>query len=219
MYTPHLMRKYPTTFRANIIEQRLKVSESDRVIARKFDKRYFDSERRFGYGGYSYDPKFFANVVKDFIYHYELGVGDKVLDVGCAKGFMLFDFVKKLPGLDVRGIDISNYALDTALPNLKKYLDHGCCSKLPYEDNSFDLVISISTIHNLDLDGVRLALREITRVSRGKSFVKVNGYRNLVEREALEKWNLVAKTILHEEEWKELFFEVGYTGDYDFFKA
>ena len=89
-------------------------------LVNKFDKRYFDSERRFGYGGYSYDPKFFiTNVVKDFIYHYELGVGDKILDVGCAKGFMLFDFLQQLPGLDVRGIDISNYALDTAVPNLK----------------------------------------------------------------------------------------------------
>ena len=37
---------------------------------------------------------------------------------------------------------------------LKKFIV-GSCDNLPYADNSFDLVISISTIHNLDIDGVK----------------------------------------------------------------
>lgn len=219
MYAPHLMRKYPKSQRSEITESRTSVTEEERKIAQRFDKMYFDTERRFGYGGYQYDPKFFTDVVKDFIYYYDLKPGQRILDVGCAKGFMLYDFKRVMPSLDVRGVDISEYALSEALPDVAPYLSNACCSELPFDDDSFDLVISISSIHNLDIDGVRAAIKEIMRVSKGASFIKVNGYKNLYERENLEKWNLVAKTTLHENEWGELFDELGYDGDYDFFKA
>ena len=219
MFNPALMRKYPKTERSAISEKRVQVSEEDRRVARKFDKIYFDTERRYGYGGYSYDPRFFSGVVKEFINFYAIAPSASILDVGCAKGFMLHDFKEVFPDLNIAGIDISEYAIGQALETVAPNLRVGCCSDLPYRDNEFDLVIAISSIHNLDLDGVRASLREIMRVSKGPAFVKVNGYKNLQEREALEKWNLVAKTILHEDEWKELFLEVGYTGDYDFFKA
>lgn len=219
MFNPILMRKYPKTKRSTISEKRALVSEEDRMVARRFDELYFDTDRRYGYGGYNYDPKFFSEVVKDFIDYYSIGPTDHILDVGCAKGFMLHDFKQTLPNLNVAGIDISDYAIGKSMDSVAPYLTVGCCSKLPYDDDQFDLVIAISSIHNLDLDGVRLALKEIMRVSKGPCFIKVNGYKNLREREALEKWNLVAKTTLHENEWLELFEEVGYTGDYDFFKT
>jgi ubiquinone/menaquinone biosynthesis C-methylase UbiE len=204
--------------RNNISDQRECVSDEDRQVAQRFDRAYFDTERRFGYGGYNYNSRFFKNVVEDFIYYYKLKPGDKILDVGCAKGFMLHDFKSAIPEIEITGVDISDYALSEALPNVKQYLHKSCCSKLAFKDNSFDLVISISTIHNLNLQGVRQAISEIIRVSRGRSFIKVNGYKNLKERVELERWNLVAKTNLRESEWEELFAEVGYDGDYDFFK-
>jgi SAM-dependent methyltransferase len=219
MINPFLMHRYPKAKRQSISAERVEVSEDDREKARRFDKMYFDTERRYGYGGYYYNARFFTDVVQDFIYYYKLKPGMKILDVGCAKGFMLHDFKLAMPGLEVAGIDISDYVLGEALPDVRRFLQKACCSKLPFENDSFDLVISISTIHNLDLDGVRRSLREIMRVSKRSSFVKVNGYKNLAEREALERWNLVAKTILRESEWEELFAELGYDGDYDFFKA
>jgi SAM-dependent methyltransferase len=219
MINTFLMRKYPKTARAEITSQRVKVTQGDREKARRFDKTYFDTDRRFGYGGYHYNPKFFTEVVKDFIYYYDLKPGAKILDVGCGKGFMLHDFKQVLPSLEVAGIDISDYALSNAMPDVAPFLQKACCSKLPFADKSFDLVIAISSIHNLDLEGVRQSLKEIIRVSKGNMFVKVNGYKNLKEREALEGWNLVAKTILRESEWEELFAEIGYEGDYDFFKT
>ena len=218
MINKFLMHRYPQVTRNNITSLRESASDEDRKIAQRFDRAYFETERRLGYGGYHYNARFFQDVIQDFIYYYKLKAGDKILDVGCAKGFMIHDFKCANPDFYVAGIDISEYALSEALPSVQQFLHHGCCSNLPFEDDSFDLVISISTIHNLNLQGVRQALNEIIRVSRGRSFIKVNGYKNLKERDELERWNLVAKTILRESEWEELFADVGYEGDYDFFK-
>ena len=33
----------------------------------------------------------------------------------------------------------------------------------------------------------------------------------------MEAWNLTAKTVMHVDEWKSFFAEVGYTGDYYWF--
>ncbi|MBC70312.1 MAG: hypothetical protein CL492_15775 [Acinetobacter sp.] len=93
----------------------------------------------------------------------------------------------------------------------------GSCDNLPYPDNSFDLVIAIATIHNLELEGVKKSLKEIQRVTKKSAFIKVNGYKNESEKKDLFEWNLVAKTILHVDEWKRLFIETGYKGDYYWF--
>ena len=139
-----------------------------------------------------------------------------LLDVGCGKGFTIFEFCKLIPELRVRGLEYSQYCINNALPILRPIIDKGCCSSLPYESNTFDLAISIATIHNLDINGVKRSLKELIRVSK-KSFIKVNGYRNNEEKELLESWNLVAKTILHVDEWKRVFDEVGYDREWEFF--
>lgn len=212
-----LMARYPKSQRNELLDVRAAVCEEDRQIAQRFDKDYFDGPRRLGLGGYYYNPKFFKPVVEDMIQHYGLTNTSAVLDVGCAKGFMLHDFKEALPNITVAGIDISDYCLDNAMESVKPYLRHASCDALPYPDKSFDLVIAIATIHNLDVDGVKQSLREIMRVSRGHAFIKVNGYHTDAERDALHRWNLVAKTILHVDEWKQIFEETGYTGDYYWF--
>ena len=172
----NLMGKYPKSNRASISKERIEVSDEMRAEARKFDWLYFDGPREFGYGGYNYHPRFFTGVVRDFINHFSLQDGDSILDVGCGKGFMLYDFSKALPNLKIRGLDISRYCYTNALPEIQPYFDIGSCDKLPYKDKSFDVVISIATIHNLDLDGVKRAISEIVRVSRRGAYIKVNGF-------------------------------------------
>jgi SAM-dependent methyltransferase len=212
-----LMDRYPKSKRTDIIAERVQVSEEDRRIAQQFGREYFDGPRRLGLGGYHYNPKYFKPVVERMIEYYGLTNSSSVLDVGCAKGFMLHDFKGALPGLTVAGVDISDYCLENAMPSVRPWLRHASCDALPYPDNSFDLVISIATIHNLDVEGVKRSLREIMRVSKKHAFIKVNGYKTEKEHEELEKWNLVAKTILPVDEWQRIFKEVGYTGDYYWF--
>jgi SAM-dependent methyltransferase len=214
-----MMRSYPATDRSNLLNVREEVTREDRIIAKKFGKDYFDGPRRLGLGGYYYNPKYFTNVVRDFIEQYKLKPDAKILDVGCGKGFMMKDFKDALPGAEIHGLDISEYCYENAMLEVKDNIKIGSCDYLPYPNNYFDLVISIATIHNLDKEGVKNSLLEMMRVGTGNYYIKVNGYRNDSERNKLERWNLVANTILPVSEWKTLFDEVDYDGDYSFFST
>jgi len=137
--------------------------------------------------------------------------------VGCAKGFMLHDLAELIPGITVKGVDISQYAIENAMADMKSYVRVANANQLPFPDNSFDVVISINTVHNLDKEACGKALQEIERVSRGKSFITVDAYRNEEEKERMYAWNLTAKTIMTVDEWIAFFKEVGYKGDYFWF--
>jgi protein-L-isoaspartate(D-aspartate) O-methyltransferase len=186
-------------------------------LAKKWGFDYWDGDRRVNYGGYNYIEGRWEKVGKLFVEHYGLKAGDKILDIGCGKGFLLFDIAKIIPGIDVYGLDISEYAINDSLKDIKKDLDIGCCSQLPYNDKSFDLVISINTIHNLELEQCKIAVKEIVRVSRKNAFIIVDAYNNDQQKKNLFDWNLTAKTILHQNEWIRLFKENNYKGDYFWF--
>jgi SAM-dependent methyltransferase len=211
-----LLKKYPKSKR-NLDERSLGTTDEVREIARKFDKQFFDGERKYGYGGYNYHPRFWTNVVKDFVEHYQLKEGSKILDIGCGKGFMIYDFKLFNPSFKLSGIDISKYAIDNSMKEIKDHLIVGNAKSLPFADNSFDLVISINTIHNLDLKDCSKSLSEIQRVTKKNSFITVDAYRNNEEKERMFKWNLTAKTILSVENWKILFKQNNFEGDYFWF--
>lgn len=211
-----LLKNYPKSKRNT--EQRSEVmSEEVKRIARQYGKEFFDGDRLYGYGGFHYNPRFWQPVVPDFISHFSLSNKSSLLDVGCAKGFTLFDFKQALPDIKIWGIDISEYAIENAKEEVKPYLQVGDAKNLPFEDNSFDAVISINTVHNLDEKECSQALQEIMRVSKGKSFITVDAYRNDEEKERMMQWALTAKTIMHVDDWKAFFRDVGYTGDYYWF--
>ncbi|MCJ7654765.1 MAG: class I SAM-dependent methyltransferase [Dehalococcoidia bacterium] len=214
----NLLDLYPRSKRP--IEERGKlVTEEHREIARQFGKEYFDGERLYGYGGYYYNPRFWQATVRRFRDYYQLAEDASVLDVGCGKGFMLRDFKELMPNLTIAGIDISDYGIEHAMGTVKPFLRVGNARELLYEDNSFDLVISINTIHNLPLVECQQALREIQRVSRKHAFITVDAWRTEEEHERMMKWNLTALTYMHVDEWKRVFEEVGYQGDYFWFIA
>ena len=211
------MARYPKTARDTLLGRVGELSDEEMVKSKSFGKEYFDSDRRFGLGGYYYDPSFFEPVVADFIRYYGIKSGDRILDVGSAKGFMLFDFMRLAPGVSVAGIDISEYCYDNAISTVRPFLSIGSCDNLPFADRSFDYTFSIATIHNLDREGIRNSLREIVRVTRKGAFIKVNGYASEEEKKRIDAWNIVASEPLSVAEWLAVFEETRYVYDYEFF--
>ena len=212
----NLLANYPKTER-NLRAAAKERTEHERMIARKFDKDFFDGERKYGYGGYNYNVKYWNLVVQDFYKYYNLKKDAKVLDVGCGKGFMLYDFKLNYPELNLKGIDISQYAISNAIEQVKENLVVSSCDNIPFPDKYFDLVISINTIHNLDLDGCAKSIKEISRVSNKHKFIIVDAYSNDDEKKRMFEWNLTAKTIMHKKEWIEFFKKNNYDGDYYWF--
>lgn len=211
----NLLDLYPNPKRD--VEWRFKnLTEEKRQKARQFGKEFFDGDRLWGYGGYVYDGRW-VKVVKRFRDYYSLTSDSSVLDVGCAKGFMLYDFWNIILGIKIAGIDISSYALDNASVAVKQALVLGNAKELPFPDKSFDLVISINTVHNLEIEECKQAIAEIERVKRKHAFLVLDSYRNAEEEDRMRKWNITGRTILSVDEWIELFKEVGYTGDYYWF--
>ena len=211
-----LLVNYPKTKR-NLEERLAAKNETDRAIARQFGREFFDGDRNQGYGGFNYMQKFWQPVVPTFKEYWNLQETNKVLDVGCAKGFMMHDLAELIPGIIVKGIDVSEYAIANAIDDMKAHVQVADARKLPFADKSFDVVISVNTIHNLVREECGQALREIQRVSKRGAYITVDAYRTEEEKERMYAWNLTAQTIMHVDEWKAFFAEVGYTGDYFWF--
>lgn len=211
-----LLVNYPKTKR-DLTQRGNEKTEEDRAIARQFGEAFFDGDRRHGYGGFSYFPRFWQPVIPTFQSHFGLTSNSSLLDVGSAKGFMLHDLRELVPGITVRGIDISDYAIANSMETVRDCVSVADAQDIPFDDDSFDVVISVNTVHNLEQSACGKALQEIERVSRGQSFITVDAYRTDEEYERMQAWNLTATTILHVEEWEAFFKEVGYTGDYYWF--
>jgi Methylase involved in ubiquinone/menaquinone biosynthesis len=184
-------------------------------LAKKFDFDYWDGDRKVGYGGYKYDGRWRA-VADAIAQHYNLKPGDRILDVGCGKAFLLYDFTQSVPGVEVCGIDISEYGVNHAKEEVRPFLKVCNATELPFEDKSFDLVISINTLHNLYCFELDKALREIERVSKGNKYIVVESYRNEEEKANLLYWQLTCESFCTPEEWQWWFDHCGYTGDHSF---
>lgn len=182
--------------------------------SKKFGQMYFDGPRSYGYGGYHYDGRWIP-VAKDIVAYYSLQPGMRVLDIGCAKGFLVKDLLQVCPGLEVYGIDVSSYALLHAESEVVGRLHKGDARSLPFPNHSFDVVLAINSLHNLNRDDLIEALREINRVGKGKAFVQVDAYLSEAQKELFKKWVLTAETYGYPEEWIKIFEEAQYRGDYD----
>ncbi len=186
------------------------------AIAKRFGEDYWDGERHLGYGGYHYDGRW-RPVAEQMAAHYGLAPGERVLDVGCGKGFLLYEFTQAVPGLKVAGVDISSYAIEHAKEEVRPSLEVGNAKSLPYGDTSFDLVVSLGTLHNLYLYDLFAAVREIERVGKDRrKYIMVESYRNERERVNLLYWQLTCEAFFTPTEWEWIFEQAGYSGDHGY---
>ena len=185
-------------------------------LAKKFSHEYWDGDRRICYGGYRYLEGRWEKVARAIAEHYPLPENPRILDIGCGKGFLLYDFLKVIPGAQLYGIDISDYAIENSKPEIRDRLQVGSATNLPWEDNSFDLVISITTLHNLHAYNLDLALREMERVGKQHKYLCVESYRNEQEKVNLLYWQVTCEAFNTPEEWHWWFQHTGYTGDHSF---
>ena len=184
-------------------------------IARRFDQEFFDGDRKFGYGGYKYDGRW-EPVARKLVEVYGLKKDARILDIGCAKGFLLYEFKKILPDATLKGFDISSYAIKNAKEEIRKDLFvHRAQDPYPFKNGEFDLVVSLTTLHNLLIGELKLALQEIERVGKNK-YIVVEGFRNEKELFNLQCWAFTCELFFRPEEWQWIFKEFGYSGDYEF---
>lgn len=195
------------------VTQRDKAEVADLAIQWGYD--YWDGSRETGYGGYNYDGRW-RKVADAMVATYGLRPGMRVLDVGSGKGFLLHDLMESCPGLEVAGIDVSAYAVEHSMESVKPVVQVGTAAKLPWPDDHFDLVVSITTLHNLYIPDLWAALGEIERVSRGGSYICVEAYRNEREKVNLMYWQLTCRAFHTPDEWQFIFDRAGYTGDHEF---
>lgn len=185
-------------------------------VARRYDRDFFDGERRYGFGGYRYDGRWLP-VAQAMAETYGLKPGAKVLEVGCGKGFLLYEFTRAIVGCQVRGFDISAYAVAEGKPELasRLFVHRAEDTPWPFADQEFDLAYSIAALHNLPIYDLKKALPEMNRVAR-QAYLCVEGYRDEAELFALQCWALTAESFFSDKEWLWIYDEFGYTGDYEF---
>jgi ubiquinone/menaquinone biosynthesis C-methylase UbiE len=186
------------------------------IKAKEYEYEYWDGDRRYGYGGYKYMPGRWKPVAEALIKRYGLKAGSKVLDVGCGKGFLLYEMQLIEPGLELYGFDISVHGLKTRHPSLNANLHNQRAEEeFPWENKYFDLVVSLGTFHNLHLPELERAIMEVERTAKN-SYVMVESFRNEQEMFNLECWALTAETILSVKAWEWLYNKLEFSGDYEF---
>ena len=186
------------------------------ALAKQWGFDYWDGDRKICYGGYRYMEGRWEKVAREMVSHYGIKPGDKILDIGCGKGFLLYDFTKVVPGIEIYGLDISEYAIENSKTEIKNQLLVGNATDLPFEDNSFDFVYSITTLHNLHCYDLDKALREIERVGKKNKYICVESYRNEVEKANLLYWQVTCEAFNTPEEWDWWFKNSGYSGDHSY---
>ena len=200
----------------NYIQRMINQKINCMEIAKSYGFDYWDGNRKYGYGGYKYIPGRWEKVASNLVKSYKLNNNSKILDVGCGKAFLLFEIKKILPQIDITGIDISNYGLKNSKKEVRKYLFKKDIKKtLKYKSNQFDLVFSINTLHNLKINYLTKAIKEIQRVGK-KHFICAESYRNNKELFNLQCWALTCESFFSKEEWIWILKNSGYTGDYEF---
>jgi len=216
MRNKNFISRIHNSAKRNYLERMINNKVECMRIAKKFSFNYWDGKRKFGYGGYRYIPGRLKSVAVKIIKNYKLNNFSKILDVGCGKGYLLYEIKKILPNINIYGFDISSYAINNSKIEIRKYLlKFDARKKFPFKNNFFDLTISLGTLHNFSLPDLEKSIKEIQRISK-KKYIMVESFRNDQELFNLQCWALTCKTFLSVKEWIWFYNYLGYNGDYEF---
>lgn len=198
----------------------LKRMNNDKVhcmnVARKYSYSFWDGDRKYGYGGYKYIPGRWTKVAKKLIKKFKLTNQSKILDIGCGKGFLLFEIKKILPKIQITGFDISSYGIKKAPKEIRKnFYIHRAQEKTKYKNQYFDLVFTLATLHNLKIYELSKSINEINRISK-QAYIMVESYRNEKELFNLQCWALTCESFFSKDEWIWIFKKLKYKGFYEF---
>lgn len=171
---------------------------------------YFDNPKYVGYGGYHYDGRY-RGAAEKMCSQFGLSPGDKVLEVGCAKGFILYEF--HCLGMDVTGLDASPYAVSVAKEEIRSRIAVHSSPELPFADNSFDFVLAKDMLPHLEAPGALKLISEIMRVGKS-SFLEIQCADTDDSRDKMKRWDVTHVTIESENWWTDRLTELGYKGAY-----
>ncbi len=209
----NLLQDLPNSSRK--LDTRIEVSDLDKNYARLYGRHYYDGSRCQGYGGYYYDGRWKA-VAQRITNIFGIKDSDTICEIGCAKGFLLYDFTQILKKIKCIGIDVSLYALRESIKKENILYLHCNASTIPLKDKSIEHTICINTLHNfLSKKETIQAISEIERITKRNSYIRIAAYKNNSQKEIIDKWATAGRCYLHVDEWRELFEDAGYTGFYD----
>ena len=154
-------------------------------------------------------------IAKKIIKKYKLNKSSRILDIGCGKGFLVYELTKLLNSKNIYGIDISRYSINKAPKMIRKNLSLKDCRKgLNYKKKYFDLILSINLIHNFSIYEIKNFLINVVKISK-KSYISTESYRNERELFNLQCWALTAESFFSEKEWNWIFKSYGYNRDFE----
>jgi len=210
----NILESYPESKKTRLVHPKIRTIKN-RIIASYRGKEFYDGKRENGYGGYKYDGRW-KKIARKIFKFYKLKSDAKILQIGCDKGFLLRDIKELYPKAKVKGIEVSDYAIKVSDKSIRKYIKKNNFYQLPYKNNEFDFVIALGPVYSLNLIDAIKCLKEIKRVSKGKSFITLASYTNINDLMMFRYWTLLGTTILKKGEWLEVLKHVGYVGDYNF---
>ena len=200
----------------NYIERVMNNKVKCMKISKKFEKDYWDGDRKYGYGGYYYIEGYYNFLAKKLIQDYKLTSKSKILDIGCGKGFLIYEISRLLKSKNVYGCDISRHAIKNSKKEMKNNIFfHDARKKFKFKDKYFDFIFSNTTLHNFKLPDIYSAVKEIERIGK-KKYICVESFRNEAEQFGVQCWALTAETLIGKQSWLWLYEISGYTGDYEF---
>jgi protein-L-isoaspartate(D-aspartate) O-methyltransferase len=181
---------------------------------RTFGYDYFDNCLiDVGYGGYFYDGRY-RNSVSELCEYYRLKPGNRIIEIGCAKGHILVEFFKL--GMQVAGIDLSEYAVMNANTEIRDSIFIGDVCALPFNDNTFDFLLCKEVLPHLKEAKLDRAILECLRVSKSLQFFEIQSGRTDLELNLLKKWDITHQTLRPPEWWNGKLKRLGFEGDVNY---